>query len=104
MRTVLAVKTEGTPQPSTTAAQQAFIASGLDIAYVARVVNLSPTYLKTQLRTGCRCYVTAERLRRVLNCPVEFFLPHPKQNLKPNTKEGGGPPKQTARAKQASQQ
>lgn len=65
-------------QPRKTAAQLAFAASGLDIAYVARVVNLSPGYLKSQLRTGCQCYVTAERLRRVLNCPVEYFLPRPK--------------------------
>ena len=71
-----------------TPAQQAFLASGLDIEYVARVVNLSPDYVRTQLRTGCRCYITAERLRRVLGCPVEVFLPKP-ANLKSKTKERG---------------
>ena len=68
-----------------TDAQQAFLASGLTYEQVARRVNLSPGYLKAQLRTGCKCYITAERLRRVLGCPVEFFLPRPNISKPNNT-------------------
>lgn len=81
-----------------TAAQEAFFICGLTYEQVARRVDVTPRYLRRLLRTGADCYVTADRLRRVLGCPVEFFLPRPKEvddqkssNRKINRK-GGGPP------------
>lgn len=58
-----------------TFAQNAFDASGLSYEQVARRVDVSPNYLRGLLRRGCDCYVTADRIRRVLGCPVEYFLP-----------------------------
>jgi len=58
-----------------TRAQQAFAASGLTYEQAARRVDVSPGYLRRLLRRGCDCYVTADRLRRALGCPVEWLLP-----------------------------
>lgn len=63
-----------------TAAQEAFLASGLTYEQVARRVDVSPRYVRRLLRAGADCYVTADRLRRVLKCPVEYFLPRPKKS------------------------
>lgn len=54
----------------------AFEASGLSLDQVARLVDVSPNYVKHLLRRGAQSFCTAERLRRALNCRVELFLPN----------------------------
>lgn len=72
---------------SKTAPQEAFLASGLSHAEVARRVSVSEGYLKnTLLRNGAKTYHTAERLRLVLGCRVEVFLPRPPRTAQPATK------------------
>ena len=49
--------------------------SGLSHDHVARLIDVSPAYLKVLLRQGAKSYCTAERLRKVLGCRIELFLP-----------------------------
>ena len=70
-------------QRTKTAGQQAFEASGLSLDLVARRIDVSPDYLKTLLRTGARSHCTAERLRLVLGCRVEVFLPVQRKTHQP---------------------
>lgn len=90
-----------------TAREIAFEKSGLSHDQVARLIDVSPDYVKVLLRQGARSYCTAERLRKVLGCRIEIFIPTQvtpdrktsDRKTSPNRKEGSEGRTAAAKAK-----
>lgn len=58
-----------------TPAEAARIQSGVPVETICRVLGIGQRHYRRIELHGADCYVTAERLRKLLGCRIEVFLP-----------------------------